>query len=116
MEDNTEHINKKLKPSPESDEDVDIKPMIPELNNIDMLTLPRICARCRIDFVDERNLRSHFLKYRNQASFSCELCHKSYLSNIIICCFKSPRQASRVSYVTRVTCVRTYCKNINVFT
>uniref|UniRef100_A0A8D8W911 Zinc finger and SCAN domain-containing protein 5B n=2 Tax=Cacopsylla melanoneura TaxID=428564 RepID=A0A8D8W911_9HEMI len=79
MEDNTEHINKKLKPSPESDEDVDIKPMIPELNNIDMLTLPRICARCRIDFVDERNLRSHFLKYRNQASFSCELCHKSYV-------------------------------------
>ncbi|KAL1449675.1 hypothetical protein WDU94_002160 [Cyamophila willieti] len=79
MEDSLEHIHKKFKTSPESDQDVDVKPMIPELNNIDTFTLPRICARCRIDFVDERNLRSHFLKYRNQASFSCELCHKSYV-------------------------------------
>ncbi|XP_026685379.1 zinc finger protein 148-like [Diaphorina citri] len=56
----------------------------PTADNIDTLTISRICARCRLDFVDSRNLRSHFLKFRNQASFSCELCHKSYVRSDIL--------------------------------
>ncbi|KAI5715223.1 PR domain zinc finger protein 5 [Diaphorina citri] len=83
MDENNDHINKKLKTEEKTDQPGTIK-FEPTADNIDTLTISRICARCRLDFVDSRNLRSHFLKFRNQASFSCELCHKSYVRSDIL--------------------------------